>query len=246
MTAVVGILCKDGVVVGSDSSATFTNVVQPTIEQKVKKIDIVENKVIVAGSGQIGLGQRFVGIVKDAYAKKLFSQHNQLEVGRTLSEATIKNFISTNCPQAQYGALLAYASGSQCFLCEFAVKDFQPEWKNESMLFVSIGSGQRITDPFLGLMRRVFWKNSLPSVADATFIAVWTLQHAIDLNTGGINAPIQLSVLRKSGDQGRFEAHLLTDEELQEHMNNVDYIENYLSKYKGILLGDTGTEIPHP
>lgn len=244
MTAVVGILCKDGVVVGSDSSATFTNVVQPTIEQKTKKIDIVENRVIVAGSGQVGLGQRFVGIVKDAHGNKLFSKHTQLEVGRALSEATIKNFISTNCPAGQYGALLAYASGNHCFLCEFDVKDFQPEWKNERMWFVSIGSGQQITDPFLGLMRRVFWEDALPSVADATFVAVWTLQHAIELNTGGINGPIQLSVLRKSGCQGNFEAHLLTDDELQEHMNNVDNVENYLSKYKGILLGDTGTEIP--
>lgn len=246
MTAVVGVLCRDGVVVGSDSSATFTHVVQPTIEQRTKKIHIIESRIIVAGSGQVGLGQRFAGIVQDEYNKKLFVQQGYLEVGRVLSEATIKNFISTQCPKGEYGALLAYAAGNRCFLCEFAVKDFQPEWKDEKMWFVSIGSGQPITDPFLGLMRRVFWKDSLPSVADATFIATWTLQHAIDLNTGGINGPIQLSVLRRSTADGHFRASLLSDEELQEHINNVDNVEDYLARYKEILLGNTGTEIPTP
>lgn len=59
MTAIVGIICKKGVVVGADSSATFNAGQINTMEQKTKKIQIIDNKIIIAGTGSIGLGQRF-------------------------------------------------------------------------------------------------------------------------------------------------------------------------------------------
>lgn len=94
-------------------------------------------------------------------------------------------------------------------------------------------------------MRRVFWKNSLPGVADATFAATWTLQHAIDLNPGGINGPVQLAVIRKDAQKGKYVARLLEDPELQEHINNVVAAEAHLSNYKDILLGaDKDVKVP--
>jgi hypothetical protein len=125
------------------------------------------------------------------------------------------------------------------------IPDFQPEFKTDSIWFVSMGCGQPITDPFLGLMRRVFWKDGLPGVTDAIFVAVWTLQHAIDLNTGGINGPIQMAVIRRDKGNGHFLAQLLSDSDLQEHLNNVEAAEIYLSQYKDILLGKTiSSQVP--
>jgi 20S proteasome alpha/beta subunit len=79
MTAIVGIRCKDGVVIGADSSATFTDGGQVrTIEQPTeKKIEIIGDKVIVAGTGSVGHGQRFCAVVR-----KL---HQVVQVGRSLS-----------------------------------------------------------------------------------------------------------------------------------------------------------------
>lgn len=244
MTAVVGILCKDGIVIGTDSSATFGASNVRTIEQPAKKITIIENRVIVAGTGQVGLDQRFCDIVKNNFVRHIYKKP-YLEVGKILCTETHKDFISTNVPANQYGAIIGYATDNKFHLCEFAIKDFQPEFKTESIWYVSMGCGQQITDPFLGLMRRVFWKDSLPGVADATFVATWTLQHAIDLNPGGINSPVQMAVIRNNPENGKYVAHLLTDSELQEHINNVNAAEEYLSKYKGILLGvDTDLEVP--
>jgi 20S proteasome alpha/beta subunit len=107
MTAIVGILCKDGIVVGTDSSATFSTPGIRTIEQPAKKLDVIENRIIVAGTGQIGLGQRFCGIVKTAYDEKLFSK-SYLDVGRGLSKRAIHDFIDTSAPKTSYGALVAY------------------------------------------------------------------------------------------------------------------------------------------
>jgi 20S proteasome alpha/beta subunit len=243
MTAVVGVLCEDGVVMGTDSSATFTTGTIHTIEQKTKKIDIVGSSVIIAGTGQIGLGQRFVGLVNQAYTDKIF-QKPYLEVGRLISKTAIENFASTQCDKMQYGALLAYASGNHVHLCEFAVKDFQPEWKNSSLWYVSLGCGQQITDPFLGFMRRIYWKDKMPKIEDATFIVIWAIQNVIDLNAGGINGPIQLAVLRHRTGEQHFQARIFTDDELREHMGNVTEAEEYIGKFKAKFCDEAAPTIP--
>ena len=69
MTILIGVLCKDGVVVGTDSSATFVAGGFGTIEQPTKKIDIIDEKIIVAGTGQVGLGQRFSYQIKKAWSE---------------------------------------------------------------------------------------------------------------------------------------------------------------------------------
>lgn len=239
MTAIVGILCRDGVVVGSDSSSTFSTESIRTIEQPTKKLDVIEDRVIVAGTGQVGLGQRFCDVVRKAHNARVFTKP-YMDVGRELSAMAIRDFTYTSSPKGQYGALVAFPTADKCYLCEFSVQDFQPEFKNNRIWFVSMGCGQPITDPFLGLMRKVFWRDGLPGVVDATFVAAWTLQHAIDLNPGGIDEPIQLAVLRKPVGSPYYSARLLTDEELQEHNNNVANAEKYLGKYKEILCGSSG------
>ena len=50
MTILIGILCQDGVVVGSDSSVTFVAGQQRTIEQKCRKIEVLsEGRLILGG-----------------------------------------------------------------------------------------------------------------------------------------------------------------------------------------------------
>ncbi len=66
----------------------------------------------------------------------------------------------------------------------------------------------------------------------------------IPARTGCINGSIQLAGLCKS-KEGHFEAHLLSDLELQVHPNNVN-VEEYLLKYKNILFENTRTEIRGP
>ena len=60
MTVLIGILCEDGVVVGSDSSATSAiNPTIKTIETEALKIEILHGNVITATTGAVGLAQRF-------------------------------------------------------------------------------------------------------------------------------------------------------------------------------------------
>jgi len=138
---------------------------------------------------------------------------------------------STYLKPGQYAALVAFPCQKHPHLCEFYSTDFQPELKEDKRLwFVSLGSAQSITDPFLGFIRRAFWKSGVPSVSDAIFAVTWTLQHAIDLNTGGVNGPIRVAVLEKR--EGVYSARLLDSEELQEHHQQIEATYTELGRWK--------------
>ena len=108
MTAIVGIRWSDGVVIGADSSATFGDGRLQTIEQPMKKVEIIEHKVMVAGTGAVGLGQRFSRLVRMAYRQNLFAGDDHIEVGKALSRAAIDDFASTHEKAGQYGALVVF------------------------------------------------------------------------------------------------------------------------------------------
>jgi 20S proteasome alpha/beta subunit len=242
MTVLIGLLCEDGIVIGADSSATLgTSLNIPTIEQKCKKIHVIENRVIVAGTGSIGLCQRFTHIVGEYWKAGGFEKPYQ-EVGRDLSAQGIQNFRSSGAPQGQFGALAAYSTERKLYLCEFAVSDFQPEFKDNALWYTSMGSGQLITDPFLGFLREIFWKDKLPSLSEGIFYVVWALWHTIKLNPGGINEPIQTATLSLTKDG--YMATLLDENTLGEHVNNVIGINQYIASYKEILQGKNPQRIP--
>lgn len=242
MTVLVGIKCRDGVIIGSDSSATFAAGQIRTIEQTTKKIEIVDGKIIVAGTGQIGLGQRFCHQVEQGWKNGVFKSLEAIPMATKICGLAGKDFASTQASQGQYGALVAFPADHKLHLCEFATSDFQPELKTDNIWYTSMGSGQLIADPFLGLMRKVFWRDGMPTLQDGIFIATWTLQHAIDVNAGGVNGPIQLAVLRneKAGPVAR----MLTQDEIDEHQQNVSGVLTHLGQYKEKVAGRSVEAIP--
>ena len=107
-----------------------------------------------------------------------------------------------------------------------------------------MGSGQPIVDPFLGFLRKVFWKDTPPKLTDGKFAVAWALQHAVDLNPGGIKDPIRLAVLEYD-KKGKPSARLLEETEMQEHLNSVQAAEEYLAKYSKLLSGEGAPEVPN-
>lgn len=235
MTIIVGVVCSDGIVIGADSAASFTNGRERTIEQETKKLTIIEDKIIGAGSGQIGLGQRFEAVVKKAWDDGVFTK-NPVEVGKILAANAIQDFVSTSAPTGQYGAFVAFPYGTSFNLCEFPRNDFQPELKTD-LWYASMGSGQKIIDPFLGLMRRTFWEKGPPSHQEGKFAVTWAISHAIDVNPGGINKPMQMAVLEPT-KRGQLCARLLDESEIDEHLNNVEGAIDHLRDYAAKLSGE--------
>ena len=217
MTAVVGILCSDGAVIGTDSSSTMVGAGGVrTIEQHTDKLDILESRIIIAGTGSVGHGQRFRAIMSDLWEKKVIKgERDPIGLCVDISSATIANFVKTQSSVETYGALVALPVERGPVLCEFTVQRFQPELKTAQMWWCSMGSTQPITDPFLALLRSIFWPTNQPTVREATLAVTWALDHAIMLNPGGVNGPARIAVLERT--KGKFQASLLTDADLTEH-----------------------------
>lgn len=245
MTAIVGVLCQDGVVVGSDSMATFGVGTLRTIEQPIDhKVLIIKKKLILAGTGRIGLGQRFASVLENSYEKKDF-QGSAIDVGMKISQSAVKNFAATDAGKGQYGALLAFPLKGKAHLCEFAVADFQPELKDEHLWYCSMGSSQPITDPFLGFFREIYWEEGPPNVSEGVFVALWTLQLAIKLNPGGVGGKPVIAVLAP-GKDGHLVARQLSEAELAEQEGAVEAATEHLRGFREMLREGTGEELPEP
>lgn len=242
MTILIGVLCRNGVVIGADSSATFSVTPQiRTIEQPFSgKIQIIDNKVLVAGTGNIGLIQRFTGVVQDLWTdKKLAGTHHKRAMGaaETITAAVLDNFRATGLQQADLGALVAFPFGTQYHLFEYtAATQLQPEEKTPTLWYVSLGSGQLIIDSFLALMREVYWHDGPPNYQDAIFTVVWALHHAIKVNPGGINGPKQIALLTRDA-KGQPLARQLETTQIEEHLENVQGAIAHLRTYPSMLQG---------
>ena len=237
MTLVVGVRCTDGVVVGTDSAVTFASGQHETIEQPLRqKIDIIQDQIIVAGTGQVGLGQRFVDITEQHWKKKDLQEKSIIDVGRMLAQSAVQDFLGTGVRTVNYGALVAVPCKHKAELIEFALNDFQPEVKTGDIWYASMGSGQPVADPLLGFMRKTFWGDSPPSRQDGVFAVTMVLKLGCEMAPMGVAEPIQIAVLAPNpNDKGKLHAFRLTEEELLEHEGNVKSAIEYFSKYKEIL-----------
>jgi len=257
MTLIIGIKCSDGIVVGSDGAATLGNIAGlRTVIQPVSKLTLIRDKMIVGLSGPVGLGQ--------LYCDRLDEVCNDLrddrgpEVCRKIRQAFLRDAettlkVAALCTQimgasAQVGVLhqtlVALATRGTAHLIQF---DYQcaPEMATDDLPFVTIGSGQNIADPFLAFLRRVFWKDRLPSTPEGGFAVMWTLIHAINTAPGGIAEPIRLAVLQMTGAQPS--ARLLSDTELREHRVMVKEAEKYLNSFpESLQPGEHEAEPPLP
>ena len=240
MTSIVGVLCRDGAVIGTDSATTFGGR-NHTIEQRTEKLDIVGGEIILAGAGQLGLRQRFRDIVEDAWRKDLLKKSRPLDLGKYLSATTLQDFGSTRAPQGAFGAMLAFPCQDAPFLCTFDPDHFQPEFIEERLWYDSMGSAKPITDPFLALMRKAFWTSGPPLIHDAIFAVTWALEHAIEVNPGGVNGPIRIAVLERNPG---LRAHILAEHELLEHKQNVAAAYGALRRFRERQSVDARRDLP--
>jgi 20S proteasome alpha/beta subunit len=236
MTILIGVLCEDGIVIGSDSSATFSSgQVVKTIEQPTTKIFTVGDDLLYAGTGSFGLIQRLGQVIT---RKKIeFKNKTELDIGKIISRSVLEDMRETFLNPGQLGAIMAFSTGPTKFhLIEFDSQNFQPEAKFTDLWFCSMGSGQLITDPFLAFIRKTMFDGKKPKLNEGVFAVYWALAQAIDLNTGGINGPPQIATLSK-GTNNRFTAKILTASDLSEHEGLVEGVDACIRGYREKLSG---------
>ena len=248
MTLVVGILCTDGVVIGTDSAVTFgVSKNHETIAQPLReKVSIHKETVIVAGTGEVGLGQRFNHVVMtQTESNSGYSNMNAVKFGELLSREAIGNFQNTFVSPGGYGALVALACRNAPTLIEFSLATFQPEIKDKDCWYVSMGSGQAVADPLLGFMRRVFWGDAPPNRQDGVFAAAMVLHLGCEMAPMGVAAPIQIAVLAQD-KQKRWRANRLEKDQIDGHIDNVESAIKHFERYREILFDEDETAPEKP
>ncbi len=248
MTLIVGILCEDCVVIGSDSALTFgTNEHHATIAQPLReKISVIRDNIIIAGTGEVGLGQRFNYVVEQkTSAKSNFSSLNAIQAGETLARGAIDNFKNTFSSPGRYGALVALSCRNAPTLIEFSLDTFQPEIKDKDCWYVSMGSGQSVADPLLGFMRRVFWGDAPPNRQEGVFAAAMVLTLGCEMAPMGVAGPIQIAVLGKN-EQNKWRVQRLGQDKLDGHLENVESAIKHLERYREVLFDKDRTAPEEP
>lgn len=245
MTSLVGVACTDGVVIGSDSSATFgPNDRIRTIEQTYdQKVQIIGSNMIIAGTGSVGHGQRFQAVVERQHKGGSYNRKTIIDIAKSISKFTVEDFAETHSPVAQFLAIAAYVGSDGHALCQFLGDSFQPEISRlDGLWFATLGSGQSITDSFAAYFRKVFWNDRPPNVQGGIFMATAALMHVCEVNAGGIKDPIHIAVLEKEGDT--WVARKLTADQLAEHQNMVEDSTRHMRDFLKVLAGETDAQEP--
>lgn len=195
MSHIAGMICEDGAVIGAIDCAPAS-----TIAAGVAAAGTtfeVTRDLILAGTGRIGLGQRFAQVLAAVRSDSRFGQWEALRAARTICAEAVEDFKSTGSQLGEFAALVAFPSPEGCQLCEFAA-DLQPELKTPARPFACLGEGRSAGESFLHFFHRTLLAQSLPRPAEALFVVTWTL-----LTISAVEPGVAAAALRRG--QGRQE-----------------------------------------
>ena len=239
MTLIVGIKCQDGIVVGSDGARTGQ-----VTRQAASKLHVIGSKLILGPAGSAGVGQDFVLSVQHALVNNKKGWPNIREAREGLRKAmyphveqAAKSAALTLQATGQTSdyithALVALATENEPHLhLLFFDHNCQPFEAPDTAPFITIGSGSTIADPFLSFIKLLYWPNALPTIGDGVFATVWTLQHTIRTNRGGVGPPISLAILQKN-TKGIWSVTHKQEEELGEDLGMVETMENKMRQLR--------------
>lgn len=236
MTVVVAFYCTDGVVVAADSMIT------PTIggfnigHHSGIKCSVIAGQQLFAFSGDQGFADRFK-VLAELSAPNIAAANHPLGHAVALSQAIIQQLASTGITLKDIGTntILGFLHGGNYYCCVFEGA-LQPRFLDANHYYVALGTGKLSADPFLRFVTDTFCSNGQPHVHLATFLAVWTVQHVIDVNPGGIAGPIRVSVFER--DQGgAIVARELTPAQIAAHGQAIEDAANALRQWRNGIQG---------
>lgn len=255
MTLIVGLKCSDGIVIASDSAATFAAGALRTIgQQSVQKVLRVNDHMLFSATGAIGMAQLIADRLGTLWKENAFSKTHTAatamdrigkEIGTLVSpymqSAQIQRNLTGEAGTSLCKSLVALPVSKQPHLFQF---DFNgaPEEVTAQLPFVALGSGQPIADPFLAFLRRVFWPTTAPTLAEGRLIAVWTIEHVAQTNPGGVGGPVQLATLTLAS--GAATVTMETPEAIEEHKQKVESAEKAMLAHVRGLTADAPTSLP--
>ncbi|GMV07915.1 MAG: hypothetical protein AMXMBFR53_41900 [Gemmatimonadota bacterium] len=233
MTLILGIRCDDGVVMATDSAATFGTGRGYTIgQQPTRKLYALEDAILYAATGAIGCAQLVAGSLELRWRNgwRPRTVHQAMTEGAAAvasvlqpihAAAQVAHQVEADVSDCLCRSLVALPVAGRAELIQFG-ESGAPEAATVDLPCVALGSGQAIADPFLAFLRRVLWDGGVPTMAQARFVAAWTIDHVCRTNPGGVGGSTQLATLTVDNNHPKLEMvepnigehhHLIADTE---------------------------------
>jgi len=187
------------------------------------KCSVITGPQIYAFSGGQALSGRFQLHAETVYGSLAAATH-PLFYAVNVCQRAIADFASTGLPlhQVDLATVLAYVHGGNCHCCVFEGL-LQPRLLDSNHFYASIGSGKLSADPFLRFVVDTFCQPGRPpGVHLATFLAVWVVQHVVDVNPGGVAEPIRVAVFERDTPGPGYSARELPPTEIAAHKAAID------------------------
>lgn len=237
MTVVVAFHCSDGAVVASDSMLTPSMGGINVGHHSGIKCRVIPGPQLFAFAGDQGQAARFRFFAESMVSQIAASPHALLH-SVDLSRSILTQLDSTGIPPNSVGvnAVLAFIHGAGCHCCVFEAA-LQPRLLDDDHCYAALGSGKLSADPFLRFIFDTFCTpGQPPPVHLAAFLAVWTVQHVINVNPGGVAGPIRVSIFERNVT-GSFDAKELSTAEIEAHTLAVDNAAKSLRDWRNGIQG---------
>jgi len=224
MTLIIGVRCRNGIVMGSDGLTTYSSFDGlPTIElQTGSKIRVIRNNALYAAAGEVGVGQDILAKLDHKWDSISTKESRYHEVRREIATAISgeieqyanrieKTLIVVNrdkipadrylIEKVEFQSVICTSIGNECYLFQFD-EHGNPVELEPAFTFIAIGSGQEPADFFLKFIKRVVWENRPPeTIRQAITGVLWTLQYVTSGSASlGVGDPFSIGVLEKEND----------------------------------------------
>ena len=236
MTLIVGIKCKEGIVVAADSRVTMGALGQSTTGQDITKLEIPHDGVIVGISGPVGLGQRMMASLSSSWEQFMGSKTDILKARNQIGSLMWTQIEPEMKKAAVAIQVLGQQVAMQSSVCSSLIAlpiqgqpvllQYDHQCSSEEatlgLPFASIGLGQKWADPFLAFLKRSLWNDGPPpKVSDGALAAIWTIEHVIQvIPVGGVGGSVAVATLSKHDDA--WTAEFLPEELIQFHRQNIE------------------------
>lgn len=195
--------------IAADRQASHGAMGSVTVTQSTTKITQIDDGILYASSGPVGLGQQICHIISSD-AKEIHNRNYhsyappaQKKIRELLDPAWTTARIAA---QAIGGAALSDAMCGSLLAARFKdgikLVEMSPqggwEFLTDNLPFVCIGSGKQNADPFVRYLRSIFFDEQPPNLNEAVLAAYWTVKASIDAGSPGVGIGIDVFVLDNS------------------------------------------------
>lgn len=233
MTLILGIKCRDGIVIGADSMFTVGSAVG-NVQLDDIKIHLLGDSGVVAFAGDLSVSQVVLDDLKEKWPRLIEAESGpevKRIVARSIRDAIGKEFAVGK--REEFSAIVALPVQNQPILMLF--KEEPPPLEARGHLyFLTSGSGQQFAFLFLKFLEKIFWGNYAPySLSDGILSTMWTIQHIIDSNAKmGIGGSPHIAVIEDRHDLGNWHSRILQDMESGEYREQIFAIETAMRLVK--------------